>query len=63
MTKPSTPSPSWEDWPEQISRQAADVVALVRAGTPNEALGTLDRMIADLDDRRAVVSDLANALD
>ncbi|GGP87661.1 hypothetical protein GCM10010185_71600 [Saccharothrix coeruleofusca] len=39
------------------------MVELVGSGATQEALAVLDRMIADLDARRAVIADVANALD
>lgn len=63
MTEANTGSPSWEQWPQEIGEQAAEVVELVGSGATQDALATLDRMISDLNARRAVISDVANALD
>ncbi|MBP2335110.1 hypothetical protein JOF41_001288 [Saccharothrix coeruleofusca] len=63
MTEANQGSSSWEQWPQEIGEQAAEVVELVGSGATQEALAVLDRMIADLDARRAVIADVANALD
>ncbi len=63
MSEEEPATGSWERWPEEMSRQAESVVEHVRAGSPLEAMDALDRMIVDLNSRRATVAELANTMD
>jgi hypothetical protein len=54
---------SWEQWPEQMAQEARSVVEYVHTGAPVEAMAGLDKMIVELNARRATVAELANALD
>ena len=58
-----TAADAWERWPEQVSREATAVVECVRSGAPVEALAALDKMVVEINERRAALAELANALD
>ncbi|MFL6126955.1 hypothetical protein [Actinophytocola sp.] len=63
MSEADTTPGSWDDWPEQVAREARSAVECVRTGSPVDAMAALDKMIVEINRRRAVVAELANTLD
>jgi hypothetical protein len=57
-----TAADSWEQWPDQVTQEATAVVERVRTGAPVEALAALDKMVVEINERRAVLAELANAM-
>lgn len=54
---------AWADWPESVADAAKATVFHVSRGEPVEVLNVLDEMLADLDRRRRLLADPANAAD
>jgi hypothetical protein len=54
------PSRSWEALPDRLANVAREVVAELQDGRPGTALDLLDGMLAELEERRRLLADLAN---
>jgi hypothetical protein len=54
---------SWAEWPDELREQARSVVERMDNGGSTEALDIVDKMITDLNGRRATLAELANSLD
>jgi hypothetical protein len=63
VSEEDTATGSWERWPEQVTQEATSVVEYMRNGSPVDALAALDKMVVEINERRAALAELANALD
>jgi hypothetical protein len=53
-------SDEWEQWPDDLTDRAREVVEAMHAGRAAEAVDLLDELISDLGARRQTASDMAN---